>query len=421
MTDSSFTLLFLVCLAGASGVRLWLAGRQIRHVAAHRRAVPGEFADTISLTAHQRAADYTAARVALGRRASLAGIALLLLLTLGGGIQALHDLWASWLPAGGLRHGLALVASVALASWLVDLPFGLYKTFGIEARFGFNRMTPALFLADLARQAALAVALGLPILAGLLWVVGAAGPRWWLYAWACWLALNLLLMVLWPTFIAPLFNRFQPLAEGEMKARIENLLARCGFRSSGLFVMDGSRRSAHGNAYFTGLGAAKRIVFFDTLLDKLQPAEVEAVLAHELGHFRRHHVIKRLIVLGAGSLGLFAMLGWLVEQDWFFRGLGVQARDTATALVLFMEVLPVFLFPLGPLMSLWSRHHEFEADAYAAHQTSAQDLISALVKLYRDNASTLTPDPLYSSFHDSHPPAAVRVARLRALLPGGAT
>jgi STE24 endopeptidase len=421
MTDTSFSLLFLACLACACGVRLWLARRQIDHVLRHRDAVPAEFADSIGLPAHQRAADYTAARVALGRWSTLAGVALLLVLTLGGGIQALHEAWTTRLAPGGLAHGVALIASVAVVSWAVDLPFDLYKTFGIEARFGFNRMTPALFLADLARQAALAVMLGLPILAGLLWVVDAAGPLWWLYAWACWLGLNLLLMVVWPTFIAPLFNRFQPMAEGEMKARIEGLLTRCGFRSSGLFVMDGSRRSAHGNAYFTGLGAAKRIVFFDTLLDKLQPAEVEAVLAHELGHFRHRHVIKRLALLGAGSLALFALLGWLVGEDWFFNGLGVQAQDTATALILFMEVLPVFLFPLGPLMSLWSRRHEFEADRYAAGQTSARDLISALVKLYRDNASTLTPDPYYSNFHDSHPPAAVRVAHLRSLRLGEST
>jgi STE24 endopeptidase len=421
MTDTSFSLLFVACLVCTSGVRLWLAQRQIDHVLRHRDVVPGEFADTIGLGAHQRAADYTAARVALGRWSTLAGVALLLLLTLGGGIQALHEAWAAWFTPGGLAHGVALIASVAVLSWTVDLPFDVFKTFGIEARFGFNRMTPALFIADLARQAALAVALGLPILAGLLWVVGAAGPLWWLYAWACWLALNLILMVVWPTFIAPLFNRFQPMAEGEMKARIESLLTRCGFRSSGLFVMDGSRRSAHGNAYFTGLGAAKRIVFFDTLLDKLQPAEVEAVLAHELGHFRHHHVIKRLVLLGAGSLALFALLGWLVGQAWFFRGLGVQVQDTAAALILFMEVLPVFLFPLGPLMSLWSRRHEFEADRYAAGQTSARDLISALVKLYRDNASTLTPDPYYSSFHDSHPPAAIRVAHLRSLRLGEST
>jgi STE24 endopeptidase len=418
MSATAFSVLFLLCLACATAIRLWLARRQIQHVLRHRARVPQEFADTISLGAHQRAADYTAARVALGQWSTVAGVGLALVLTLGGGIQALHTAWSAWLAPASLTHGVALMASVAVASWLVDLPFSLYKTFGIEARFGFNRMTPALYVGDLARQAGLAIVLGLPILAGLLWVIAAAGPRWWLYAWGCWLGLNLLLMVVWPTFIAPLFNRFQPLAEGEMKARIEALLTRCGFRSSGLFVMDGSRRSAHGNAYFTGLGAAKRIVFFDTLLDKLQPAEVEAVLAHELGHFRHRHVVKRLALLAVGSLGLFALLGWLVEQAWFFNGLGVQARDTATALILFMEVAPVFLFPLGPLMSQWSRRHEFEADAYAARQTNAQDLVSALVKLYRDNASTLTPDPYYSSFHDSHPPAAVRVARLKSMLQG---
>lgn len=421
MAASSFSLLFLAFLACASVIRLGLDQRQIKHVSRHRGQVPAAFADSIGLAAHQRAADYTVARVAFGRWHTVAEVALVLVLTLGGGIQALHTAWGSWLTPGGLPHGVALMASVALASWAVGLPFGLYRTFGIEARFGFNRMTPALFLGDLARQAGLAILLGLPILAGLLWIMGVAGERWWLYAWACWLGLNLLMMVLWPTFIAPLFNRFQPMPDGEMKTRIENLLRRCGFRSSGLFVMDGSRRSAHGNAYFTGLGAAKRIVFFDTLLEKLQPAEVEAVLAHELGHFRHRHIAQRLVVLGAGSLGLFALLGWLVGQPWFFLGLGVAAQDTATALILFMEVLPAFLFPLGPLMSLWSRRHEFQADAYAARQTRAGDLVSALVKLYRDNAATLTPDPLYSSFHDSHPPAAIRVAHLSALAGGGTT
>ena len=413
MTSSHFSTLFLVALGVGLLCRLGLARRQAAHVAAHRGAVPAAFAATISLDAHQKAADYTVARVRLGMVDVLLSAALLLALTLGGGLQALHDLCARFAEPGGIAHGVAFVSAVGVVSWLVELPLGLYRSFGLEARFGFNRLTPGLFVADTVKGVVLAAVIGLPLIAFVLWLMEAMGGLWWAYVWAFWLGFNLLVMLVYPTFIAPLFNKFQPLADGPLKARIEALLARCGFRLSGLFVMDGSKRSAHGNAYFTGFGAAKRIVFFDTLLDKLDPTEVEAVLAHELGHYHHHHLWKRLAVIGAGSLAFFALLGHLAGQAWFFKGLGMNAAGTAPTLVLFALALPVFTFPLTPLMSMWSRTHEFQADAYAARQAPAQALISALVKLYRDNASTLTPDPLYSSIYDSHPPAAIRIARLQ--------
>lgn len=414
MTSSNFSTLFLVALGVGLLCRLGLARRQAAHVAAHRGAVPAAFAATISLDAHQKAADYTVARVRLGMVDVLLSAALLLALTLGGGLQALHDLCARFAEPGGIAHGVAFVSAVGVVSWLVELPLGLYRSFGLEARFGFNRLTPGLFVADTVKGVVLAAVIGLPLIAFVLWLMEAMGGLWWAYVWAFWLGFNLLVMLVYPTFIAPLFNKFQPLADGPLKARIEALLARCGFRLSGLFVMDGSKRSAHGNAYFTGFGASKRIVFFDTLLAKLEPAEVEAVLAHELGHYHHHHLWKRLAVIGAGSLAFFALLGHLAGQAWFFEGLGLAQPGTAATLVLFALVLPVFTFPLTPLMSMWSRRHEFEADAYAARQAPAAELVSALVKLYRDNASTLTPDPLYSSIYDSHPPAAIRIARLQA-------
>ena len=414
MTSSHFSTLFLVALGVGLLCRLGLARRQAAHVAAHRAAVPGAFAATISLDAHQKAADYTVARVRLGMVDVLLSAALLLALTLGGGLQALHDLCARFAEPGGIAHGVAFVSAVGVVSWLVELPLGLYRSFGLEARFGFNRLTPGLFVADTVKGVVLAAVIGLPLIAFVLWLMAAMGGLWWLYVWAFWLGFNLLVMLVYPTFIAPLFNKFQPLADGPLKARIEGLMTRCGFRLSGLFVMDGSKRSAHGNAYFTGFGGSKRIVFFDTLLAKLDPPEVEAVLAHELGHYHHHHLWKRLAVIGAGSLAFFALLGHLAGQAWFFEGLGLAQPGTAATLVLFALVLPVFTFPLTPLMSMWSRRHEFEADAYAARQAPAAELVSALVKLYRDNASTLTPDPLYSSIYDSHPPAAIRIARLQA-------
>ncbi|MDD3354094.1 M48 family metallopeptidase [Zoogloea sp.] len=414
MTSSSLSSLFLLALFAGLMVRFWLAMRQMLHVRFHRNAVPPAFADSISLEAHQKAADYTVARVRLGMIDLFISSSLLLLLTLGGGLQALYGVAARFADGGSLLHGVAFIALTAAVSWGVDLPLGIYRSFGLEARFGFNRLTPGLFAADTAKGIVLAMVIGLPLIAGVLWIMDTMGERWWAYTWASWLGFNLLVMLVYPTFIAPLFNRFEPLENGPLQARIQNLMERCGFRLSGLFVMDGSRRSAHGNAYFTGFGASRRIVFFDTLLEKLSPAEVEAVLAHELGHFHHKHLWKRLAVIGAGSLAFFALLGHVSSQPWFFEGLGMNVGGTAPTLVLFALVLPVFTFPLTPFMSLWSRKHEFEADAYAAAQASATELIQALVKLYRDNASTLTPDPLYSTVYDSHPPAALRIARLQA-------
>ena len=414
MTSSSFTALFLVALGAGLLTRLWLARRQMRHVAAHRAAVPPAFAAIIGLDAHRKAADYTVARVRVGIVDVLVSAALLLALSVGGGLQRLHELTAGIFEAGSLSHGVAFISAVAIVSWIVELPLTLYRSFGLEARFGFNRLTPGLFVADAVKGILLSALIGLPLIAFVLWLMEAMGDMWWLYVWAFWLVFNLLVLLVYPSFIAPLFNKFKPLEDGPLKNRIEGLMTRCGFRLSGLFVMDGSKRSAHGNAYFTGFGAAKRIVFFDTLLDKLEATEVEAVLAHELGHYHHHHLWKRLAVIGTGSLAFFALLGHLAGQDWFFSGLGMNTAGTAPTLVLFALVLPVFSFPLTPLMSMWSRTHEFQADAYAARHAPAQALVSALVKLYRDNASTLTPDPLYSGVYDSHPPAAIRIARLQA-------
>lgn len=409
---TDFTLVFLAALALTLAGRLWLTLRQIRHVAAHRGAVPADFAERIPLAAHQKAADYTVDRNRLTIVATLVDAALLLALTLGGGLAWLHDFWGTRLA--GLPYGLALIFSVMAISAVIDLPFALYRQFVVEARYGFNRMTFGLFCADLVKHTLLGVAIGAPVILAVLWLMGAMGEFWWFYVWLFWCAFNLLALFVYPTWIAPLFNKFSPLAEGEMKARIEALLARCGFRSSGLFVMDGSKRSSHGNAYFTGFGNNKRIVFFDTLLTRLAPGEIEAVLAHELGHFRHHHVVQRIALMFAGALGFLWLLGQLIDAPWFYAGLGVPAQGTALALILFFLVVPVFTFPLKPLGSYLSRRNEFEADAYATKNAAADDLVHALVKLYEDNAATLTPDPLHSLFYDSHPPAAVRIARLQA-------
>jgi len=412
-TFGAFTWVFLAALLAATGTRLWLAARQMRHVRAHRDAVPESFAGTIPLAAHQKAADYTVAKVRAGMLDVLINAALLLILTLGGAIQWLSDRWSALAESGGLAHGVALIVTVVLLLSLLELPLAVYRTFVIEARFGFNRMTLALFLADLAKQALISAALGIPLLLLVLWLMAKMGALWWIWVWLAWTGFNLLVLLIYPTFIAPLFNKFSPLADMELAKRIESLLERCGFRSSGLYVMDGSKRSSHGNAYFTGFGAAKRIVFFDTLLSRLAPGEIEAVLAHELGHFKRHHVWKRIVVLFAASFALLWALGQLIDQPWFYAGLNVSTQSTATALLLFVLVTPVFTFFLQPLSSLHSRRHEFEADAYAAAHSSATELVQALVKLYQDNAATLTPDPLHSAFYDSHPPAATRIARLR--------
>lgn len=409
------TWIFVAALVASVATRLWLALRQIAHVRAHRSFVPPTFAAAIPLSAHQKAADYTVAKAHLGIVEVLIGAALLVALTLGGVLQWLIELWGRVFEDAGLAHGTALIVSVALLCSLVDLPAALYRTFSIEARFGFNRMTPALFAADLARQLAIAAVLGVPLLVLVLWLMARMGELWWLYVWLAWMGFNLLVLLVYPTFIAPLFNRFTPLEDPGLAERIRALLERCGFRASGLFVMDGSKRSSHGNAYFSGFGAAKRIVLFDTLLARLAPGEVEAVLAHELGHFRKHHVWKRIGLLFAVSLALLWLLGQLIGEVWFYQAFGVAAPGTAPGLLLFVLVAPVFTFFLQPLASLYSRRHEYEADAYAAAHASGADLVKALVKLYKDNAATLTPDPLHSAFYDSHPPAALRVARLQGL------
>lgn len=409
----TFRLLFLCILALTCGIRLWLKLRQWRHIAAHRTAVPAQFSEHISLASHQKAAAYGIDRSKVALVDIAVDTAWLLALTLGGGLLALHDFWAARLD--GISYGLALMFSVMLLSGLVDLPFSLYKQFVIEARHGFNRMTVALFASDLLKQTLLGLVIGAPVLATVLWLMEAMGSLWWLYVWLFWSVFNLLMLFIFPTWIAPLFNKFTPLPDGEAKQRIEALLKRCGFRSNGLFVMDGSKRSAHGNAYFTGFGNNKRIVFFDTLLERLSPSETEAVLAHELGHFRKRHVLQRMLLMFASSLLFLALLGQLIDAPWFYAGLGVPAQSTALALTLFFLVVPVFLFPLTPLTSYWSRRHEFEADAYAAEHTAAGELVHALVKLYDDNAATLTPDPLHSLFYDSHPPAARRILRLQGV------
>lgn len=412
-----FTLVFLAALAFTTLARLWLARRHIRHIAACREAVPQEFSGRITLGSHQKAADYTSARTRVGMVETAVGALVLLGFTLGGGLQALSEAWARLFETGGYGHGLAFIVSVAAVGALVDLPFGVYRTFVVEARFGFNRVTAWLYCVDLAKQALLGALLGVPLAFCVLWLMAQTGEAWWLYVWLTWVGFNLLVVTIYPTLIAPLFNRFTPLEDEALKARIERLLAKCGFRAQGLFVMDSSRRSAHGNAYFTGFGTAKRIVLFDTLLARLQPPEVEAVLAHELGHFSRRHVWKRLALLFGASLGFLWLLGGLIGQDWFYAALNAQTSTTAMALVLFFMVVPVFAFLLQPLASLYSRRHEFEADAYAAEHSNSVALVQALVKLYQDNAATLTPDPLHSAVFDSHPPAALRIARLQALKP----
>jgi STE24 endopeptidase len=409
------TLAFLAALAIATATRIWLASRHIRYVTANRNAVPRGFADSVALPAHQKAADYTAAKTRLGIVDALVSVVVLLAFTLGGGLQALFDLWARVFDPAGYAHGIALILSVGAITGAIDLPLAIYRTFVIEARFGFNRMTLRLFVADLAKSIALGLAIGVPLMLAVLWLMAKMGGWWWLYVWLTWVAFNLAMVVAYPTLIAPLFIRFTTLEDRALKERIERLLAKCGFRSKGLFVMDGSKRSSHGNAYFTGFGAAKRIVFFDTLLSRLAPGEVEAVLAHELGHFKRHHVWKRVAWLFLASLALLAVLGYLIGEPWFYAALGVERQSTAVALLLFFMVVPAFTFLLHPIGSLYSRRHEYEADAYAASHADAQALVRALVKLYEDNAATLTPDPVHSAFYDSHPPAALRIARLQEL------
>ncbi len=420
MHSDPITLAFAAALLLSLAVKLWLATRQMRHVAQHRNTVPAAFVGTVTLQAHQKAADYTLAKGRLGLFATAFSTLVLLGWTLLGGLDALN-LWLvdHLLPISGpLVYQLALLAAFTLIGALLDLPLEAYSTFRVEQRFGFNRMTPKLWLADLAKGAAVGVLIGLPLAAVILWIMGASGGLWWLYAWVTWVAFNLVLMVLYPTVIAPMFNKFEPLPDEALKQRVQTLMQRCGFAAKGLFVMDGSKRSAHANAYFTGLGAAKRVVFFDTLLQRLTPGEVEAVLAHELGHFKHKHVLKRMVGIFAFSLAGLALLGWLAGQSGFYAGLGVQpniaAPNDALALLLFMMALPPFTFFISPLMAHFSRRDEFQADAYASAQADGAQLASALLKLHEDNAATLTPDPLYVRFYYSHPPASERLAALPA-------
>lgn len=410
---NAFTAVFVLALALSFGIEFWLSRRQAAHVLAHRHEVPGPFRETISLEAHQKAADYTLDKNRLGDIHRLFGLALLVLLTLGGGISAVEMLWqrADW---GPMASGIGLILSTLFLIQLLELPLAIYQTFVIEERYGFNRNTPAQFAKDLVLQWLLSLLLGVPLLAVILWVMDSAGPFWWLIAWAIVMGFSIVMSWAFPTFIAPLFNKFTPLMDEGLKQRIEALLDRCGFHSKGVFVMDGSRRSGHGNAYFTGIGDSKRIVFFDTLVESLEHDELEAVLAHELGHFKRRHVLKMLLTSALISLAGFAILGWLSGQDWFYAGLGVGTHSHATALLLFILVAPVFTVFLQPAIAYFQRRYEFEADDFAAELTRPKHLISALVKLYRENASTLTPDPLYSAFHYSHPPAAIRIAHLSA-------
>jgi STE24 endopeptidase len=409
---STFSVVFLLALAAATATRLFLAGRHLGHVRAHRGRVPEAFAAEIDLAAHQKAADYTCAKSTFAMFDVVLGAAVVLALTFGGGLQWLHEMSAAWATEGILR-GLLLIALTGLLTTLIDLPSDLYRTFVIEQRFGFNKSTPALFFADLLKSLAVGALLLLPLAALIIWLIQELGEAWWIYAWAVTVAYGLFVQFIAPTVIAPLFNKFSPMEDPELKERVERLLERCGFKVKGLMKMDGSRRSAHGNAYFTGFGNSKRIVFFDTLLTQLNPAEVEAVLAHELGHFKLRHIVKRMVLSSVMSLGFFWVLGFLMRQDWFYSGLGVTSPSPAMALILFMFVLPPFTFLLQPAGAMLSRKHEFEADQYAAQHASARDLVSALTKLYRDNASTLTPDPLHSAFYDSHPPAVARIARLQ--------
>ena len=413
-----FTLVFAAALAVGLLVRFYLASRQIRHVAQNRNAVPAAFADTISLASHQKAADYTITKARFGLLEMAFGAALLLGWTLLGGIDALNQAinQAGLANYGSLVPQLALLAAFAIISGVLDLPFTLYSTFRIEERFGFNKMTFKLWLLDLVKGLAVGAVIGLPIVALILWLMASSGSLWWLWAWSAWMGFNLLILVLYPTVIAPLFNKFKPLDDETLRARVTALMQRCGFAAKGLFVMDGSKRSAHANAYFTGFGAAKRVVFYDTLLKQLSPAEVDAVLAHELGHFKHKHIIKRIVGMFAMSLVGFALLGWLSSQVWFYTGLGIRPNlnggNDALALLLFMLVVPLFSFFISPIFAQFSRKHEFEADAYAVAQTDGKDLQSALLKLYQDNASTLTPDPVFVKFYYSHPPASERLARM---------
>lgn len=408
----SFTLIFLVFLFASTGVQIWLSLRQKQAVQSHRSAVPAAFIDKVSLAEHQKAADYTLAKGKFGRIQIILGVVVLLAWTLGGGLDWLDQAWRS-LGWGALWTGTAVILSMTFISSLIDLPSSLYSTFVLEERFGFNKTTFKIFVVDMLKGTALGLVIGVPLILFVLWLMESAGGAWWIYAWVGLTAFSLAMTWAYPKFIAPLFNKFQPLEEGEVASRIHALLERTGFNSKGVFVMDGSRRSAHGNAYFTGFGKNKRIVFFDTLLKHLTPSQIEAVLAHELGHFKRKHIVKGMILSVLMTLLGFGILAWLMLQPWFYSSLGVSQLSTYMALILFMIVSPVFTFFISPILARLSRQHEFEADEFAAQQSSATELIAALVGLYKENASTLTPDPLHSAFYDSHPPAAIRIAHLQ--------
>lgn len=407
-----FTQIFVAVIVVSLAVRVWLGLRHIRHIQQHRQQVPVAFQQTISIEAHQRAADYTSAKVKLRLNETIIESLVLLALTLGGILQTLDQVWQQWLPAHEIIRGALVICSAMLISGLATLPFDYIQTFKVDEEFGFNKMSPAMFFSDMIKHSVVGVLLGGPILFAALWLMQSAGEAWWLYLWLIWSAFNLFMLAVYPVWIAPLFNKFTPMQDQTLKARIEALMQKCGFASQGLYVMDGSTRSGHGNAYFTGFGKNKRVVFFDTLLEKLNADEIEAVLAHELGHFKHQHVIKRIVMMFGLSLVGLALLGYLIKQEWFFTGLGVAQASNHMALLLFVLVSPVFMFILRPVLAAYSRTNEFEADHYAAQQSRPAFLIDALVKLYRDNASTLTPDPLHSAFYDSHPPASLRIAKL---------
>lgn len=408
---NTFTIIFLIALIISSSIQFWLAKRHADYVAAHRAAVPDAFKDKVPLAAHQKAADYTLEKVKLGNIDGILGIVVLLLLTLGGGINASFDYWTTFFSSP-LIAGVAATATIFLLLTVIEIPTSIYQTFVIEEKFGFNKSTVNQFVKDQFMHLGLGAAIGLPLLALILWIMDNVGPLWWLWAWAIIMSFSLLMSWLYPTVIAPLFNKFTAMEDGSLKDRIQGLLTRCGFNSQGIFIMDGSKRSGHGNAYFTGLGNNKRIVFFDNLVNSLEDEELEAVLAHELGHFKCKHVIKMLIATAIMSLISLAILGWLINESWFYTGLGVQQPSHAAALLLFLMVSSSFTFFMQPISAYFQRQFEFEADDFAANNAKASKMISGLVKLYEENANTLTPDPLYSAFHYSHPPAAIRIAHL---------
>lgn len=408
---SLFSTIFIIMVIFSLVTHWYLSIRQIQYVKNHRAATPEAFAEKISLADHQKAADYTLAKEKIGILQLFIGTVILFAWTLGGGLELL-DNWIRSYQLDDLYAGVFFILALGLISSLLDLPLGLYNTFVIEEKFGFNRTSFKVWLTDLFKQSLLGLIIGIPLIMVILWLMDSAGEYWWFYAWAVWMSFSFFMMWAYPAFIAPIFNKFTPLEDGELKQRIEALMTRCGFISKGILVMDGSKRSSHGNAYFTGLGNNKQIVFFDNLLDSLSTEEVEAVLAHELGHFKKKHILKRLVSITFITLISFAVLGWLMQQQWFYNGLGMSTPSIYAALVLFSIASPVFTFFLSPISAMISRKHEFEADDYAAQQADAQQLVSALVKLYKDNANTLTPDPLHSAYYDSHPPAPVRVAHL---------